>query len=540
MHIDRHPSRRARTVRQLAVAPAAAAAIVSLAALTACATSAAPNASGAAQSPQRTATLPTDAPPPAFAAITETDLRRDLFALAGDAMRGREAGTLDEMRASVWVARQARAAGLEPAGDDGSYYQFWPMRRTRLADESSIIVNGRALELWRDVVVTTPVTTDVDLPLVMLDGDGDGDAVDVRGKAVIATITPPENPPRPTVSLYPYRYALGAIRRQSARLIQRGAGAVILVSDSVADDPMAFGFGGAAMSRGRYAVDVGEAPRRAKASADAPGAPVLWVRRSMLEPLRAAAAANGRLAANLFVESYTYPSVNIVGRIRGTDVARRDEYVLFSGHQDHDGVRYPIAGDSIWNGADDNASVSVALLAIARAFAKQPSARSALFVWHGAEERGLLGSRWFAAHPTVPKRSIVAVLNADMIGRNAPDSAALLGVQPPHLNSRALADAALRANESYTHFALDTTWDRPTHPEGWYFRSDHLPYAREGIPAIFFSTLLHPDYHTPRDEPERIDITKLARMTRWMYATGWLVGQMAARPDVLAGFRLER
>jgi Zn-dependent M28 family amino/carboxypeptidase len=83
-------------------------------------------------------------------------------------------------------------------------------------------------------------------------------------------------------------------------------------------------------------------------------------------------------------------------------------------------------------------------------------------------------------------------------------------------------------------------WDRPSHPEGWYFRSDHLPYARAGIPAIEFSTLLHPDYHTPRDEPSRIDIPKLVRMTRWMYATGWIVATAAQRPDVIPGFKLER
>jgi Zn-dependent M28 family amino/carboxypeptidase len=214
--------------------------------------------------------------------------------------------------------------------------------------------------------------------------------------------------------------------------------------------------------------------------------------------------------------------------------------VLFSGHQDHDGVRAAIGGDSIWNGADDNASVSVALLAIGRAFARQPGRRGALFVWHGAEERGLIGSRWYAQHPTVPAGSIVAVLNGDMIGRNAPGSAALLGVVPPHRNSTALVEMALAANRQVAHFALDSTWDAPTHPEGWYFRSDHLPYARAGIPSIFFTTLLHPDYHTPRDEAGRIDYAKLTRMTWWMYATGWAVANATARPAVDPGFRLER
>jgi Zn-dependent M28 family amino/carboxypeptidase len=230
----------------------------------------------------------------------------------------------------------------------------------------------------------------------------------------------------------------------------------------------------------------------------------------------------------------------VIGKVDGTDPVLRHEYVLFSGHQDHDGVRNAIAGDSIWNGADDNATVSVALLGIARAFARQPGRRSALFVWHGAEERGLLGSRWHADRPVVPREAIVAVLNGDMFGRNHPDTAALLGVQPPHRNSTALAEMALAANAEVTGFAIDSTWDRPTHPEGWYFRSDHLPYARAGIPALFFSTLLHPDYHTPEDEPERIDVEKLTRVTRWMYATGWRVANAAQRPAVDPGFHLER
>ncbi len=214
--------------------------------------------------------------------------------------------------------------------------------------------------------------------------------------------------------------------------------------------------------------------------------------------------------------------------------------MLYSAHQDHDGVRHVVQGDSSWNGADDNATVSVALLAIGRAIRANPTRRSSLFVWHGSEERGLHGSYWFAAKPTVPKESIVAVLNGDMIGRNHPDTAALLGSQPPHRNSPALTEMALTANDRVTKFVVDSSWDRPTHREGWYFRSDHLPYARAGIPALFFTTLLHADYHTPNDEPDRIDIAKLRRMTQWMYATGWAVGNADQRPALDPNFRLER
>jgi Zn-dependent M28 family amino/carboxypeptidase len=265
--------------------------------------------------------------------------------------------------------------------------------------------------------------------------------------------------------------------------------------------------------------------------------PQVWISREKSALVRAPGA---QATLSIAVASFTYPSVNIVAKVPGTDRAKRDEIILFSGHQDHDGVRYDVNGDSIWNGADDNASVAVAMLGIGRAVVKRPMARTALFVWHGAEERGLLGSRWFSRHPTVKKENIVAVLNADMIGRNHPDSAALLGVHPPHLNSNAVVAAAYAANQMTAKFVIDTSWDNPQHREGWYFRSDHLPYAQANIPAIMFSTLLHADYHTPRDNPENIDIVKLTKMTKWMYATGWILGNAAQRPDLVPGFKLER
>lgn len=471
----------------------------------------------------------TVAPPPALAAIDSAQLRRDLFALASDSMRGREAGTLDELRASAWMAAQARAAGLQPAGDYGSYFQFWPMRRIRAAEASRVTIDGAPLAMWREAAIVAPVDAAMDLPMVWA-GDATGDALakmDLRGKAVAAMVLPPSHPPVSWISLRPWRYTRQAIAERAAALTKAGAAAVVLVADDSTDAqfiPVSV-----PMRRGSYNDDTTGADHPAQR------APLIWVPQA----LRARVAAGRRLMLDLRTESFVYPSVNVVAKVPGTDAALRDQYVLFSGHTDHDGVRFAVAGDSIWNGADDNASVDVALLAIGRAFAKQPAPRSALFVWHGAEERGLLGSRWFVAHPTVPLSSIVAVLNGDMIGRNNPDSAALLGSQPPHRNSTALVQMALDANNRVTRFGIDSTWDRPTHPEGWYFRSDHLPYARAGVPSIFFTTLLHPDYHTPRDEASRIDVGKLTKMAKWMYATGWEVAT-TARPAVDPGFKLER
>ncbi len=487
-----------------------------------------------------------DAIPAAMAAIREGDLKRDLYAMAGDAQRGREAGTLDEMRASVWVADQLRAIGVKPGAPDGTYFQWWNMRRTRVSTTASrVVVDGRELTLWQDVVPNGLVAATASAPVVVI-ADPRDSTTDVRGKVVVADLLPPATPMRREgTNSYEYRVTTSTLAATGARWQRRGAAAVLLVGDATAD--VAFEGVAAIRSRGTYDV-IGGAPRFATQAAGAAvggaatnpvpaAAPVLLVRGGAAAAVRRPGAA---AQVDIRIERFDTPSTNVVGLIRGTDPALRDEVLLFSSHQDHDGVRFTIDGDSVWAGADDNGTVSVALLAIARAMVRQPPRRSVLFVYHGAEERGLLGSRWHAANPVVPLARIVAVLNGDMIGRNHPDSASLLGIQPPHRNSAELVDMALRANALTGRFRLDSLWDRPTHPEGWYFRSDHVPYARLNVPALMYSTNLHADYHTPRDKPSAIDYPKLTRMTQWMYLTGWFVANAPRRPALDPGFRLER
>ena len=452
-----------------------------------------------------------DGEPPALEAIREDDLRRDLHVLASQEMRGREAGTVDEMRASVWLAEQARQAGLEPMGDDGTYFQFWPMRRTRVSDASRLMLAGTALSIPQDAVLLYPTTARLDAPVVFVGEGKEADLanVDVRGRIVAAELSHPEGAAPLGPDLSPRRYAMASVRQRAQFLTEKGAIAVILVSDSVADGQFQNIANG--WARGSYDVDSGGAPASTRP-------PVIWVPRRVLSLVRQPGA---RLVADIARESFVVPSVNVVARAPGSDSARGEEAVLFSAHQDGLGVRYPWDGDSIWTGADDNATTSVALLAIARAFVQSPAPRSALFVWHGAEEVGLLGSNYHAEHPVVPIERIVAVLNGDMIGRNHPDTAALLGVQPPNRNAPALVEQAIAANASVSRFVIDSSWDRPDHPENFFRRSDHWPYARRDVPVVYFTAMLHEDYHTPRDDPDTIDYGKLTRMARWMYATGW-------------------
>lgn len=460
--------------------------------------------------------------PPALTLIKEEVLKSDLFALAGDDMRGKRAGTINELRAAAWLAEQARKAGLLPAGDDSTYFQFFPLRRTRISDNSTLAINSQPVALWQQAWITSPAKTNVSGQITWLQSMADT-ATNIKGKIIAMPLQAPSTLPAPGMSLWGMRYIWAAVRQQGSALQRNGAAAVLLVADSVATASLANVSHG--YEEGQYQLDKGPVTTTMNQ------VPVILVTKKWTAQLMQP---NASFKADIEAESFIYPSVNVVAKAPGTDAALKNEYVLFSGHHDHDGVGIPINNDSIWNGADDNASVSVALLAIGRAWVQKPGNRSALFVWHGAEERGLLGSYWFVDHPTVKKENIVAVLNGDMIGRNHPDSAALLGAILPHRNSVALVDAAMQANKQLTQFKLDTTWDKASHPERWYFRSDHLPYARAGVPAIFFTTLLHADYHTPKDEPQRINITKLARMTKWMYATGWAISNTLKRPAVEA------
>ncbi len=240
-----------------------------------------------------------------------------------------------------------------------------------------------------------------------------------------------------------------------------------------------------------------------------------------------------RLVAHARKERTPFTAYNVVGVVRGSDPTLARTYVALGAHYDHIGVVAPVNGDSIANGADDDGSGSVSLLAIARSLAQGPRPkRSTLFVWHVGEEKGLLGSSWFVDHPTVPIDSIVAQLNADMIGRNAPSLLYIVGPNAaPGGQSKRLGAIVDSVNAAEAPpFSINREWDSATHPEHIYERSDHFNYARKGIPIVFFTTGLHDDYHKPSDEPQKIDYDKMARVARLMRDVALAVGDSPRRP----------
>lgn len=467
--------------------------------------------------------------PPGLSAIREDELKSELYAMADTHFAGRSAGTLDELKAAAWTAEKYRAIGLKPAGDDGTYFQYFTLWRNQLSDTSTIAIDDTPLALWKDVAVAQLAHLSLNAPIVYLGNavDIDLSTADVAGKVVAIEANAKEY--NPNISLPTWRYNRTIQTKYGLPLLRRGAAAILFIADEAGEK--SWDDANENFKRGLYDIDGG--PNTSVTTT----APVIWLRASAKKLLQDN---HATIKANLVVSKYGYPSVNIVGKVAGTDPKLAAEYLLYSGHTDAHGIRNPINGDDVYHGADDNCSVNVAVLASARAFVQAPAKRSVLFVIHGAEERGLLGSRYFSAHPTVPVTDIVAVLNGDMIGRNDTNTASLLGVTPPHKNSSDLVAMALAANQEGPNFTLDNSWDAVTHAEGWYFRSDHLPYARLGIPALMYTSLLHPDYHTPQDNAENINYPKLKKMADWMYRTGWKVANAPKRPALEENFKLER
>jgi hypothetical protein len=237
-------------------------------------------------------------------------------------------------------------------------------------------------------------------------------------------------------------------------------------------------------------------------------------------------------------------SRNVVGIVEGSDPKLRDTYVAFGAHYDHIGYRQTTGGgffadfgcpgqtrpearpdDIVNNGADDDGSGTVALMAMARAFATgQRPKRSLVFVWHTGEESQLQGSRYNADHPVVPNEQIVALLNVDMVGRNRCDEAkeenTVYLVGSDRISTE-LHNISEEANASLPRpMTLDYELNDPADPQSFYTRSDHYSYAAKGIPIIFYTTGLHRDYHAVTDEVDKIDFTKLAHVTELIYTTG--------------------
>ncbi|HUG02015.1 MAG TPA: M28 family peptidase [Longimicrobiales bacterium] len=461
----------------------------------------------------------------ALATITADDVFERVSFLASDELRGRDTPSPGLDTAAAYIVREFERFGLEPAGDRDGFVQRYPYPLVeRQGLPRLLAASGEELAPGA-LFAASPGSPGEGraVEAVLLDLDGRSDAF-AEAEGRVALVPLPGDPAERA-----WRIARTSAVRQATAAGARAA--VLLLGPSV---------GPAGIER---LDETGAAPTRVLGGV-ADMIPVFYVSPEGAARLfpeadvagfvaeAAAGAAEPRVAGTLTyaararqVDDATAP--NVAGVLRGSDPELANTYLVFSAHMDHLGVGTPDeTGDSIYNGADDDASGTSALLEIAEAFAalETPPARSVMFLAVSGEEKGLLGSRWFSDHPTVPVESIVANVNIDMIARNAADSIVVIGQEYSSLGPLVRSIAT-----GYPELGLtvaDDLWPE----QRFFFRSDHFNFARHEIPALFFFAGVHEDYHRPSDEVDKIDPDKVARVGRLAFLTGLAVADDPEAP----------
>lgn len=497
----------------------------------------------------------------------EATLLHRVAAYSHDSTLGRAAGTPAHDKAAAYIAAEARRIGLQPA-NGVSFLQVVPLKRRSIGARSVIRVGDDSLVLWKEFAAFVG----------WLDARSFDGAQTVYAGKTTDSITQPASAFRGKVVLLAAPPGTSAVSARSYPSGHPFADAAAVVTTNV--DALLPSF-----SRRTREPVVGVPPAVNEKQVAALLVSKRGAELMMGKPLAGLApGTTGNVVRGaLEYETLDVPSSNVVAVLRGTDAAVRDEYILVSAHSDHIGVAAravdhdsahafraamrgirvrnngnlpdneyaairvntdslralrPPRRDSINNGADDDASGSMALLSIAEALTRNRPRRSVLFVWHTGEETGLAGSRWFTEHPLVPLRSIVAAVNLDMIGRGSaseepaggPDMLQVLGAR--RLSSE-LGETIENVNRrSRRPLDLRYEYDAPDHPEGLWCRSDHAMYARFGIPTLFLTTGMHGDYHFVTDEAQYLDYRKLARVVSFAAAVVREVANAPAPPTL--------
>jgi len=420
-------------------------------------------------------------------------IRAHMEFLASDAMRGRGSATHEELVAATYIASELRAYGIEPAGDSGGYLQRATLVRRKLTGPPQITFKGPngASVTWnygKEFLVSHLAQENFSAPLRQVDIDK-GEPEAAPGTIILVLGSDPKK-----------------VRKAALTLVNAGAAGVIVVRKA---DPAYFEE--AARQLPESAIHLQGETRSA-----------LAVELNFLEVSAEAANILQELpedttlhfeAPSTTEESYTW---NAIGMLRGSDPALRHSAVLLSAHLDHLGVGKPVNGDDIYNGADDDASGTTAVLELARVLGTGPRPkRTVIFALFGSEEVGGVGSMYFREHPPIPLRDLAADLEFEMIGR--PDSAVrpgalwLTGWDRSNLGPALAVHGAKLVGD-------------PHPKENFFERSDNFVLAKQGVVAQTISSYgLHSDYHEPSDDLTHIDfqhmdkaIGSLLGPVRWL------------------------
>ncbi len=446
------------------------------------------------------------------AEITAADMYARIAFLASDELRGRDTPSPGLDTAAAWIAREFERLGLEPGGENGTFFQRYPfVIRTVNAEQSS----WGELRYGQDFYVMPGTPLTIEGEVVFVGGELSAAAPEaIRGKVPMVFIGGQQN--------RDWRTAVSSAR--NAAQFAQARGLIIVLDPAISE-------GNVQQAAQAFRRSTGASPLNSVAYVRyEPARALLQAAGHDLDALRAGTAVTSVLPAtkvNIAADVVEHRPPNVAGILRGSDPTLRDTYIVLSAHMDHVGVGRPDAsGDSIYNGADDDASGTSAVLEVAEALAAgERPARSVMFLLVSGEEKGLLGSRYFSENPTIPLDRIVANINIDMIARNAPDTVVAIGQEYSSLGP--LMHDIVRRHPELGLTASPDLWPQ----ERFFFRSDHFNFARKEIPAIFFFSGVHEDYHRPSDEVEKIDADKAARIARLAYYLTREVANAAQAPQ---------
>jgi len=480
--------------------------------------------------------------------LTEESAKKHLTLLASPEFEGRGTGQKGGEKTARHIAGEFESYGLKPVAGSSYFQPVHLLKTTYAVDGFSI--DGIPLENGKDFYVQGDnPKMDFAADEILFIGYGIQDPkhndlknLDIRGKTVlfINEGEPVDAQGNSVVTGKPEKSEWSTSPFKRVReLLKLEPKLLLATSTDVAQTIDRFA---TRISKGRFSLDKGE--ETATHSTVPPvvhlreeiADRMLSARQTSIERQRKSPASfrlSAKVRANMGLSKEKHADPNVLGLLEGSDL--KAEVVILCAHYDHDGI---LTDGTIFPGADDNGSGTVGLMEIARAFsvAKKDGhgpRRSMLFIALAAEEKGLLGSKFYVENPVFPLENTVACINMDMIGR----------IDDEHLNGNhnyvhaigldriapELKRIAERANQTYTQMELDYMYDDPKDPLRLYYRSDHYNFAQKGIPSAFFFSGLHPHYHTPEDTVDKIDFPMMVKREKLIFHTAWEIAQREDR-----------
>lgn len=502
--------------------------------------------------------------------ITADKLSNWLHFVASDAMAGRDTPSQGLDVTAEFLKMNLSRWGFKPAGDNGTFFQKMALRRDGInAAETFVTVNGQKFDYGEDLVRVSGTDTGTMSPKIVFAGNGwmvksknlnPYAGIDVKDK-IIAVYGEGQVGGRNLVPLpagVTQADLTGERGTDWADAVtyarNNGAAGVMVLASSFLND----NWGAVVQNFGRSRTVVDKLQPAVANQGGALQPTVFIASRKLTEAIFAGEAGNPVAgAANSFEVGKNFslsialkPEIvhtqNVVALWEGGDPTLKKEMVAVGAHYDHVGTNPNAPGeDKIWNGADDDGSGTVALLAMAEALAvsKVRPKRSVLFVWHAGEEKGLWGAEYFNKFPTVDIKNVIAQLNIDMIGRSKkpgdtnPRNKDLAGPNEVYVIGSEMMSSTLGAitkgtNNGFLKLDYNYKYDDPKDTNRFFFRSDHFHYAVNGIPIAFWFTGVHEDYHQPGDHADKIDYAKYEKITRTIFLTMWELTDLRERPKV--------